>query len=241
MPQRGKSKGTSMIFDFKGEVENPWLMLNKIEYQYILDILLPAQSLDARYGQYLVPNPLGIYTTHQVLPVIRPDQKVYRSDNGEEVEFSKILDMTCNIIGKDGETIIPASMLKNKKHFLSMTGFYPVSAIGIIKTRICEIIEQNLNYVFAYMCNYNVQRYIKGLNENDPSAVEFYERLVPEGTIDDFMPEIIDDILAIAKDYPWHIHSVDFRSTNAYINRLTDYRIFDWTCQKWQEQNKDNE
>ena len=240
MPRK-ENERNSMIFEFKGEVENPWLMLNKVEYQYIMDILIPAQSLDIRYKQYLVPNPVGIYTRSHVHPVIRPEQKVYRADTNEEVEFSKILDMECSIYDKDGITVIPASWMRNKKHFLSTTGFYPVSAVGIIKTRICEIIEENLSFTTTYMCNYNVHKYIKGASDNDPKALEVLEHLVTEGDLDNFIPEIIDDILGMAKDYPWNIYSIDFKSTNAYINRLMDFRIFDWTCQKWLEQNKDNE
>ena len=225
------------MIDFKGEVENPYLLLNDIEHQTILDILLPARSLDAAYGHYLKPNPYGIYSRTKVKPLVYPGQKVYRGDNNRRIRFRDILKARCNIVGKDGEIIIPLYWIKNQKRHLSTSRFFPVAAFAIIRTRICEIISENLSYVNTYMFNYNIE----GWFIDDISSKLALDKLKGEGELDNFIPEIIDDILGIAKDYPWNIYDLSFKSTNAYISRLIDYRIFDWTRQRWNEQAKDED
>ena len=221
-----------MYFDSSKPVENPQKLLEEPQSVFLFDLVSPAAELYVKYGEYLKPNPDGIYRRRKIEPAIRKDSQVFLRSNMEQIPYEKILDTQGDIINANGDLIISKRELRDKEICLSTKGFCSISAVKIMKCHIANMLTEMVDYCIPFTIETDFTKY---LNPEKKDA----EQVVT--------PDMVESILGVkakaltdwCTDKRWHIHQIIDKGTELWVERLVDFRIYDWTATMYKKQNPD--
>lgn len=200
----------------------------------LVDGVEELQYLLYSYPDVLVNNPKGIYQVGHLFPVLRDGEYYYTRKGLREGKPIKDLDSVNEaVFDGQGKMLINDFAMKHKRQFLSNESAISKAGLHAVYCFINKKIEDNSAYI-------RFRRY----EEQFMSCFKpEYHDAIRQGEIDiDLMfgrlSERINDFI---QTEPWTIYFVKKISTLLLIEKIVDFRIYDWTLQKEAENNKDSE
>lgn len=198
------------------DIIDPDELLETIDESYIEDCKDEAFAINRLYGQYLMPNPTGVYTKQSLYPVVRPDMKIYSATTGNRISIADIVKEKQGVLDSSGKLCISARQLAGK-NTLSLIGYYPITAMRLIGSRITQSL-------YSY-CRIHV-----------PQTVSMHDIVymgdAPIDEIDEYLDFILSSKLGkieewVCKDL-WRIYTTSINRCSVVIEKRVDYRVYDW-------------
>ena len=198
------------------DIVDPDELLEVVDETYIEDCKDEAFAINRLYGQYLMPNPAGIYTKQSLYPVIRPDMRVYSATTGKRISIADIANEKQGVLDSSGRLCITARQLAGKDT-LSMNGYYPVTAMRLIGARITQSL-------------YSYSRVL--VPQTLATNTIVYMGDAPIDEIDEYLDFVLGSKLGkieewVCKDL-WRIYTTSIDRCAVRIEKRMDYRIYDW-------------
>ena len=206
------------------DVEHPDKLLVPDEV-FIISIEDDAYNLNNIYGKALKPNPEGVYLSSSLLPVLRPGQELVEAVTGKTYGVDNVMEAKNDLSNESGEVVISSYHLKNKNRYLSTKGFYPVSAIQLLKI----VIDKNLRRFCKYSMPFTI-----GETSFYQYITDEYKKNFNQALLEDFSSERLDQIYDFVKKDRWRMYFTRVRRNNLYIEKCVDYRIYEWTRQQYE-------
>lgn len=202
----------------ESDIVDPDELLEVIDEVLIQDCKDAAFAIQREYGQYLAPNPAGVYTRSHLYPVIRADMRIYSALNKRAIRIEEILDTKEGIVDSAGKVLISARQIASKA--VSLSGYYPVSAMCIIHSAIADRLTKacmiQLPRTIAYA------RVVYNANATD----EIMEAVVERAQ------SMLHTSLSAAEEWIskdlWRIYTTSIDKCAVRIEKRMDYRIYDW-------------
>ena len=219
-----------LTFKNAGDVPDPMSLLTTEE---ILVVSLRDQAfhLHTQMGDKLKPNPEGIYVRGKLFPIIVPKDKLFLLDSGKPIEYKDLNEVNEGVCDQQGKLLISKEIMKMKHKLLSYSGFYPVSALQVLKANV----------------DLNVRRYCRFAAPftNESVAVSYlkpeYRDLLSSGFFDDYTSEVLNQAFEFISKDTWRIYFTKVMADSLYIERSVDYRIYDWTKTQYDKLHPDND
>ncbi len=184
-----------------------------------------SQRLCLLHGKDLEPNPEGIYIFNTLHPVLLPGQIGYLK-NGKTVNFTDILKYVDeDVFNENGILKIPGKVLQNKSKLINQSGFFPISALQLLKHNVDKNLQSFCPHSVPFTSAVSYDRYLK------KSAEDLIANGVCDSVLELEIPEIHEFIY---KDL-WRIYFVKTKTNNLFIEKSIDFRIYDWTKMKYEE------
>lgn len=204
---------------FAEDIPDPMSLLIPKEI-LVISLKEKAYQMLASIGHTLVPNPFGIYTKTQLFPVLRPGESAFAMSTGKKHGFDEIGNLDDDICNARGEVIIPRAFMRDKARMLSINGFYPISALQLLKASV----DLNMRRFCPHAAPFT--------NEHNAAASFLkpeYQHLLYENELDVFISDLIEEMHDFVVKDTWNIYFTKVKTDNLHIEKSIDYRIFDWT------------
>ena len=192
-----------------------------------------VSRLEKVIGKYMIPDPAGIYNHTSSEPILSYDKKYYTKEGlinnpSTPIQSKEFVSLEEDIYNEEGVIIIPAALMKLKSKLLRNR--------PSINTCLVEIIRYLISQYLESPGNFN-----KSADDDDVEAIkqviqfQYYDSI----TID-FIDEccvILDPIFILINNFVGekrnHIYFVESTNTTIIIKCTVDFRIYEWTCQKY--------
>jgi hypothetical protein len=196
-----------------------------------IDTLEYLRYIEHNYPGLFLDNPKGVYKLGRIDPVLT-DGNYYYTKAGLAIQkpIENIDNVFEDVYDANGRIVINAMVMRNKRKFLSNTSQYSYYGVRAINYYVNMIIENHS----AYIKN---RRYLdKFLSCFKPE----YRQDIHLQNIDiDFTLEPLHSVVyAFIAKHPWTIYLTKQLGTMCLIEKTIDYRIYDWTIQKEQEEQR---
>ena len=223
-------RNSLMQYDISKPVENPEKLLDDPQSIILVDLVSPAAELYVKYSEYLKPNPEGIYRRRKINPVICKDSQVFLQTGMKQIPYEEVLNAQDDIISVSGKTLISKRELSERKMCLSTKGFYSISAMNILKCHITNMMDEMVDYCIPFTIETDFTKYL------NPEKEDAEQVITP-----DLVETILGDKGRSISDWctgkEWHIHRIVDKGMEIWIERLVDFRIYDWTVAMYEKQN----
>lgn len=206
------------------DIEDPESLL-KPEEVCVVSLKEPAHSLHSALFEALQPNPEGIYIKGQLMPVVKPGQKLFALNSGKSFSYDQIAEIQDDVCDEDGNVLIKKELMLDKARLLNYGGYYPVSALQLLKANVDLNLRRFCKFAVPFSNESTVLRYLK------PG----YKHILNEGYLDTYTNDIIEQLHEfIVKDL-WRIYFTKVKSDNLFIEKSVDYRIYEWTKMQYEK------
>lgn len=218
---------------------HPNTLLEKAEGLLVVNLLEQASyiSTDEVLAALVAPEP-GLYIKGSVNPLLNSRESYYpKSLSGglypeaKIVDFKEALKLQEDIVTISGEVVVSAFNLINRPHLFTTEPTLPVSAINVCYNVLIDYLFKRCKYARGRKLNH-FSNYIK------PE----YQDLIDEEYLEDSLSDALDELHEFTVHSPWNIYMHKLTGTTLIIEKLVDWRIYDWTeimYNKQQEESSD--
>ena len=183
-------------------------------------------ELNNKYEKLFKPPPEGIYLVNTTRPILKEGQPYFRiSDKNKNNPLESLDKVEEAIVDENGTIIIPAYIMARRDKMLLAKPNLPLRAYEIAKLIVQEWFDDFLMH-----------------KPTMPYTNEIMEHVLPEGLyyvennfIERACSSLINQIAKFAKANNWNIYEIKLRNTDLIVERLIDYRIYQWTLNKEQQ------
>lgn len=207
------------------------LMLLNVENMLILDTQFSIARLTREYPHWFNDPEPGVYTLSSLDPVIKKDVVYYHGsiNQDEPVIFDHtptIDDITIykkGLFHEDGLVVLSPAVIQNAKRLLRNESFVSKAAFTVIEYIIRDAINNSIAYgdtVHREMCfPFEYKHY---LTQEGQDAYA-------EGQFENMCEGLLIQAVSFVSERPWSIYFTRPSGSDLIIERLIDYRIYDWT------------
>lgn len=206
------------------QVQNPGELIVPHE-TLVIDLTESANIMLAHYDYALKPNPEGIYIREKLYPIITPGMKLFEKRTGKPVAYENVCKMDSAICSESGADILTDKDMQYKHSLLCYGGFYPIAAIQLCKYILDKDLRTGWEYAVPMAGIVNALDWIKP---------EYADQITDED-LHSCVKQHWERIYEFAND-PWRIYYTSVKANRLFIFKSVDWRIYDWTNQKWLEQ-----
>lgn len=224
---------------FRPITDSTTSLLSAVFQGLVVDLTPYVYLIDSKYGAYLLPPPEGIYFQGGCEPVIEPERVYYCMNRGAQRAFHEQkrcsdfvssaavkgdipkpelflnLDMVKDdIVDNRGRVVVPLSVAKQHKDYLTTTPTFPVRAL-LLLTSVVK------SYFNPHDKTHGVYQHL-----NDEGVAKWQQREM------DFEAEVCN-LLDIFDEFVGedrhHIYGLVFVNTDVVVEKYCDFRIYEWT------------
>lgn len=170
------------------------------------------------HSPILKPNPKGIYTLNSLWPVIGESTKIF-DKNGRPLDYDRVEELKTSVFNENGKLLINEYILKNLPHTVNRHGFYPISALQLLKHIVDKAMRAYCQYASPFTNDSAVHNYITSESSD----------LLTSGQLENYVIDVNEEIFNFVCDDRWNIYFTKVKRDNLYIEKTIDYRIYDWT------------
>lgn len=245
-------------------IKDPNRMLEIVTSVLVIDLLDQVKLLGGKIPlEALIDPPKGIYLKGSLKPFITDNVDYYAESvltkkglNREELvyngvivkgskvvdfqeeritDFQDILGLTENLIDECGTVVLTADDIKRRSKYMSLTPSIPVIAIEVAALMVKSYLDS--------ICPYNkTVRSIRSISENtlEEFVKESYHHLIDEDEFDVEFESLLNIVSEFVGDDLWFIYTHRIKGTDLIIEKLIDFRIYDWYRMKYDQQQLEN-
>jgi hypothetical protein len=200
----------------------------------IIDSVDAIQFLLYNHSEILKENPPGIYQKNMVDPVFKLDEPYYTADGLiYNTAITDINQVNQAVYDRHGRMVVTDYTMRYKKEFLSTQSQYSIYGIRAVYYFIQRYIEDRSAFA-------PTGRYTDALiNCFKPE----FQRAVYAQEIDlDFLfSHTAQQVFAFIENEPWTIYFVKQVGTITVVEKTVDFRIYDWTMQRYMQKIEEEE
>ena len=219
-----------LTFKNANDVPDPMSLLTTDEI-LVVSLRDHAFHLHGSIGDKLVPNPEGIYVRGKLFPVISPKDQLFILETGKPVKYENLATINESVCNNQGKVLITKDVMCRKQTMLSYSGFYPISALQLLKANV----------------DLNIRRYSRFAAPftNETVAINYlkpeHRHLFSSDFFDDYTSDALEQAFEFISKDNWRIYFTKVMADSLYIERSIDYRIFDWTRTQYEKLHPDND
>jgi hypothetical protein len=221
------------MHDYKSHTE----LLNKVTDVLVIDLAAHTHLLSS-FAEEMTPQPEGLYNSLNNQVAFKPNAiNYYAVDKNNSKTLLKSLQdfQTCvlPIVSEDGkflQKVSPTNLFMRKR--LTDTPSTDSRYLDIIHKVVDDYLGTLCPHVKSTSNSYNLSGVLKpGLDDVD-------KRILLHNLPIDLMP-VIDMISEFVGSDTWHFYFTKQKGTALEISKTVDFRIYDWYCMKFKEQELD--
>lgn len=198
----------------------------------ILNIDTEATIIHQNWSEHLKPEDPGLYLRGSTKPLIRPGVQ-YTDRNGLMVITLENLDSFHEpLYYASGKVAASAFVMGDKKKYLVPRCTVPATAYQLI----CALVEQLIGSINPWPNNQ-----ARGDRAYSLIKAGAEELLTEEQFVPIVLTKLFEDILAFIDEDVWNYYNVTLVGTGLVIEKMVDYRVYEWTRMIYEQQNPDHE
>ena len=189
-----------------------------------IDIGDCASHVQAVLGEYLLPEPMGVYCAGKLEPVMVPERLYFsvvgRAESTPVVDFN---DLKGNLYDENGRLVVPKLYMRTPKRYLQRDCFLPYHGLKVLEVLAQELVGEHLRY------HSGRADYVHKLQgQMHPIATDEEMHEITE-LITDVSFSVKHEITKFLAEYHYNIFLVRLENHCLVLERYVDWRIFDWT------------
>lgn len=216
------------------KVQDPNKLLENPEGLQLFNLLEQASYIQTdEVINALVEPPRGLYVKGHVKPLLNDIDFYYprsrfKGPDARIVDFNAVFDLQEDILDESGKIVVTGFNLTNRKHLFTTEPTLPITAINV-----CHNVL--MDYLFKY-CKY--ARGFRGSHVSNFIKPEYRDMMDSE-YFEDSLSDALDELHEFTRHHTWNIHFTKLNGTTLVIERMVDWRIFEWTRMMYERQQEE--
>lgn len=206
------------------KVPHPNKLLEKTESMLLFNLLEQASYIcNDEVTQALIPSPVGLYVKGHVKPLLndRDDyypKSQYGNPSARIIDFKTVMGLQEDIVDNQQNVVLTGYNIINRPHLFTTEPTLPIAAINICSNILVDYLFKYCKYARGFKADH-ISNYIKP---------EFHD-LMDSEYFEDSLSDALDELHEFTRNHTWNIHLHKLNGTTLIIERLVDWRIYQWT------------